>query len=118
MTTTPAVDTTAPLVSVSAPTPGSVVAGSAVTVSASASDNVGVTGVQFKLDGANLGAEDTSAPYSISWDTTGVANGPHTLTAVARDSATNVNVLSSWGHGVERNGGVECSGCWLNGHRD
>ena len=38
--------------------------GTAVTASATASDNVGVTGVRFKLDGANLGAEDTTAPYS------------------------------------------------------
>src|SRR5439155_3110323 len=38
-----------------------------------------------KLDGANLGAEDTSAPYAVSWDTTGAGNGSHTLTAVARD---------------------------------
>jgi hypothetical protein len=44
-----------------------------------------VAGVQFKLDGNNLGAEDTSAPYAISWDTTRTANGSHTLTAVARD---------------------------------
>ena len=56
-------------------------------MSASASANV--VGVQFKLDGANLGAEDTSAPYGIVWDTTGVANGPHTLSAVARDAASN-----------------------------
>jgi hypothetical protein len=59
-----------------------------VTVSASASDNVGVAGVQFKLDGSNLGNEDTSAPYTISWDTTGLS-GSHTLTAVARDAAGN-----------------------------
>jgi len=32
-----------------------------------------VRGVQFKLDGANLGAEDTSSPYSVSWDTTTAA---------------------------------------------
>ena len=58
-------------------------------MSAAASDNVGVAGVQFKLDGANLGAEKTSAPYSVSWDTTTVSNGTHTLTAVARDAAGN-----------------------------
>src|SRR6266480_4953748 len=44
-----------------------------------------VRGVQFKLDGANLGAEDTSAPYSVSWNTTTASNGSHTLTAVATD---------------------------------
>jgi hypothetical protein len=60
-----------------------------VTVSASASDNVGVAGVQFQLDGANLGAERTSAPYSISWDTAAASNGSHNLTAIARDAAGN-----------------------------
>ncbi len=44
-----------------------------------------VVGVQFELDGANLGAEDGSAPYSVTWNTAGAANGSHTLTAVARD---------------------------------
>ena len=39
-------------------------------MTATASDDVGVAGVQFRLDGADLGAEDTSAPYSVNWDTT------------------------------------------------
>ena len=60
----PPPDTTPPTVSVTAPAAGATVSGTNVTVSANASDNVGVAGVQFKLDGANLGAEDTSAPYS------------------------------------------------------
>ncbi len=82
-------DTTPPSVSVTAPAAGSVVSGAAVTVSATASDNVGVAGVQFKLDGANLGGEDTSAPYGISWNSTLAGNGSHTLTALARDAAGN-----------------------------
>lgn len=44
-----------------------------------------VVGVQFELDGASLGAEDDSAPYSIAWNTAISANGPHTLVAIARD---------------------------------
>src|SRR6185436_8773570 len=51
--------------------------------------NVGIAGVQFKLDGANLGPEDTAAPYSFVWNSTTVADGTHTLTAVARDAAGN-----------------------------
>src|SRR5207247_4013274 len=47
-------DTTPPTVAITAPAAGATVAGT-VTVSASASDNVGVVGVQFKLDGASLG---------------------------------------------------------------
>src|SRR5207302_341109 len=61
--------------------------GATISVTASASDNVGVVGVQFLLDGANLGAEDTTAPYSVSWNTTTASNASHTLTAVARDAA-------------------------------
>ena len=85
--TTTACDTTPPTVSVSSPAPGSVTG--TVTVSAGAADDTGVAGVRFRLDDANLGAEDTSAPYSVSWDTTTAANGAHTLTAVARDAAGN-----------------------------
>ena len=80
-------DTTAPTVAMTAPMTG-VVSGT-ITVSATASDNVGVIGVQFRLDGASLGAEDMTAPYSISWNTATVPNGTHTLTAVARDAAGN-----------------------------
>jgi hypothetical protein len=43
--------------------------------------------VQFLLDGAPLGAEDTTAPYEVAWDSATAANGAHTLTAVARDAA-------------------------------
>jgi hypothetical protein len=84
----PPPDTTPPVVSLTSPANAATVSGK-VTVTASASDNVGVAGVQFELDGAALGVEDTSAPYSISWDTTADANGTHTLTAVARDAAGN-----------------------------
>lgn len=79
-------DFTPPTVSVTAPADNAQVTGT-VAVTASASDNVGVVGVQFKLDGVNLGAEDTSSPYSINWDTTTASNAQHVLTAVARDAA-------------------------------
>ena len=85
---TPPPDTTPPTVAITAPVNGATVSAT-VTVSANASDNVGVAGVQFYLDGATLGAEDTAGPYSVSWDTTRVANGSHALTAIARDAAGN-----------------------------
>ena len=81
-------DTTPPAVTVTAPTTGSTVSGN-IAVSATATDAVGVAGVQFKLDGANLGAEDTAAPYSITWVTTSASAGAHVLTATARDTAGN-----------------------------
>src|SRR5262245_44502756 len=73
---TPPLDTTPPTVALSAPASGATVSG-VVTVSATAMDNVGVLGIQFKLDGINLGGEDITTPYSISWDTKTVANGTH-----------------------------------------
>jgi hypothetical protein len=66
-----------------------------ITVSATASDNVGVAGVQFLLDGNALGAEDTSSPYSISWDTRTASNGTHALSARARDLAGNLGTSAT-----------------------
>ena len=88
-------DTTSPTVSLTAPTAGSTVSSNSVTVSGNASDNIGISGVQFRLDGANLGAEDTSAPHSTTWNTTLTTNGSHTLTAVARDAAGNTTTSSN-----------------------
>jgi hypothetical protein len=58
-----------------------------VAVQADAGDDTGVAEVQFLLDGVPLGVADTTAPYAVSWDTTTVGNGAHTITAVARDGA-------------------------------
>src|SRR6185295_450507 len=52
-------------------------------------DANGVAGVQFKLDGANLGSEDVNSPFSFAWDTATASPGTHTLTAVARDPSGN-----------------------------
>src|SRR5207244_3794108 len=79
-------DMAAPTVTLTSPAAGTMVGGT-VTVAASAADDVGVVGVQFKADGVLLGAEDTSAPYEVAWSTTTLANGAHTLTATARDAA-------------------------------
>lgn len=87
-TTQPAADAVPPTVSITSPASGAVVSGT-ITVTAAASDNVGVVGVQFKVDGENLGGEDLSAPYSVSLDTTTLTNATHSLTAVARDAAGN-----------------------------
>src|SRR5881409_319944 len=75
------------IVTITSPADGSPVSGTVpVTASVSAIGGLTVRGVQIKLDGTNLGAEDTTAPYSVPWDTTTASNGSHTLTAVARDS--------------------------------
>ena len=77
-----------PSVSITAPQTNATVS-DIVQVTANASDNVGVAGVRFLVDGAATGAEDTNAPYGLSWDTRTVGNGAHTITARARDAAGN-----------------------------
>jgi hypothetical protein len=81
-------DTTPPTVSITSPSNGASVTGT-VTLSATASDNVAVASVQFTVDGVNLGAAVTSAPYSTSWNTTSATAGTHTITAVATDTSGN-----------------------------
>jgi len=76
-------DTTVPTVSASSTgTSGS------ITLSATASDNVGVTNVEFYVDGVLKGSDATS-PYSLAFDSTTAANGSHSLTAKAFDAAGN-----------------------------
>jgi chitinase len=80
-------DTTAPVVSLTSPAKNSSVSGT-IAVSASASDNVGVSMVEFYRNGALLLASNVD-PYEFYWDTTSVVNGSCTLMAIARDSAGN-----------------------------
>jgi hypothetical protein len=83
-------DTINPAVSITAPTSGTSYTGAqTVTVSASASDNVGVERVEF-YDGSTLLGTDTTSPYSYPWVITGANNGSHSLTAKAYDAAGNV----------------------------
>ena len=84
----PPADTSPPSIAVSAPSAGANVSGT-VSISASASDSGGVAGVRFRADGQNIGAQDTTAPYSVPWDTSAATAGSHTLTAVATDAAGN-----------------------------
>lgn len=88
------VDNTPPTVSVSSPSAGATVSGTA-NLSASPTDAIGVAGVQFQVDGVNQGTEDTTSPYSLSWNTTGVTNGTHTITAIARDAAGNTTTSAA-----------------------
>lgn len=86
-------DTTAPTVSITSPTNGATVSGT-ITVTADASDDTGVSQVNFYLDGA-LEASDTSFPYEWSWETTTAADGSHALDADAIDAAGNVGLAAT-----------------------
>jgi hypothetical protein len=80
-------DTTAPTTAITSPANGATVSGT-TTVSANASDNVGVSRVELFVDGS-LHSSDTTSPYSFSWNTTTVANGGHSLQTRAYDAAGN-----------------------------
>lgn len=103
-------DSTVPTVTLTAPANGATVSGT-ISVTATASDNTGVVGVQFKLDGQNLGSEDTSSPYAVSWNTTGATNASHVITAVARDAAGNTTTSTSVT--VTVNNAAGCTEDWL-----
>jgi subtilisin family serine protease len=87
-------DVTPPTVSLTAPAPEATVTGTAVTLSATAADDVGVSRVDFYVDGALVGTSVT-APYSTSWDTTLAANGTRVITAVATDLSGNVGTSAA-----------------------
>ena len=100
------VDNGTPVVSVTAPSSGATVSGSSVILNASASDDTAISSVQFQIDGSNLGASITSAPYTKTWDSTGVSDGTHTVKAIATstwntneaaDSKLLVGTTSSYG---------------------
>src|SRR3954452_9424181 len=86
-------DTVLPTTSITAPAAGATVSGT-TTVIASASDNVGVTKVEFYLDGA-LQSTDMTSPYSWSWNTTIATNGSHSLTSTAYDVALNTKLSTA-----------------------
>jgi hypothetical protein len=83
---TPVPDTQPPDVDVIEPIVDAVVSGS-VEIRVAAFDNRGVLGVVTMVDGTPVGPEDISAPYSIIWNAAAVTNGPHFISATARDAA-------------------------------
>ncbi len=83
----PPPDASAPTASISSPASGATVSGS-VAISASASDNVGVTEVRFYVDGQMI-ASDVAAPFSAAWNSATAGNGAHAVAADAYDAAGN-----------------------------
>ena len=70
-----------------------------ITLSATASDNVGVTNVEFYVDGVLKGTDSTS-PYALALDSTTLTNGSHTLTAKAFDAAGNSSTSTAFAFSV------------------
>lgn len=89
-------DTTAPTVTLTSPADGATVHGT-VGLAATASDNVAVARVDFRVNGSLVGSA-TAAPYGVSWDSTTVTDGSATVSAQAFDTAGNPSTVDS--HGV------------------
>jgi hypothetical protein len=86
-------DTIAPSASITAPTAATV--SGTVAVSATGSDDVGVTGMTLAIDGATV-ATSTSGSVSFSWNTSALAGGSsHTITATATDACGNASAVAS-----------------------
>jgi hypothetical protein len=75
---------TPPTVSITSPSANQSITGTTLSYAANATDNAGVSRVEFRLDGSAL-PSDTSAPYGGS--VAAPAPGTHTLTATAFDAA-------------------------------
>jgi hypothetical protein len=86
-------DTVVPATTITSPVSGSTVSGT-VTVSASASDNVGVSKVELWIDASLTGTVNAS-PYNFAWNTAATANGTHTLQTKAYDAAGNVGTSTT-----------------------
>lgn len=81
------VDTTLPATTVTSPANNASISGN-VVITATASDNIGVTKVELLIDGT-VRSTDITSPYSFSWLTTQFTNGAHSIRTRAFDAAGN-----------------------------
>jgi hypothetical protein len=102
---------TPPTVSMIAPAAGGVVTNLS-TLWALASDANGIAGVQFLLDGASLGTEVTTPPYTIIWNTSTAASGAHTLAARAVGSTGLTTTSAPVTVTVDNSGNPAVIGSW------
>jgi hypothetical protein len=94
-------DVTNPTVTLSGPADGSAVTG-VVTLTASATDNVGVTRLSVTVSNSNtgyhveLGATPNGGPLTVQWNTAGVPVGTYGVQAVASDAIGNLSSTLLW----------------------
>lgn len=82
------VDVVSPVVSITSPTASSTVSG-IVQIDASATDNTVISRVEFYVNSVLL-STDTTAPYTATWDTTGLPHNSYgTILVKAYDVAEN-----------------------------
>ncbi|MBC7954707.1 MAG: PQQ-dependent sugar dehydrogenase [Cytophagales bacterium] len=95
-------DTQPPVATLSSPANLASGLAGTLTLTATATDNVGVSSVEFHVDGVQVGATDTSAPYNATVDSNLYSSGQHVIRARARDAAGNV---SAWATATVQFGG-------------
>ncbi|MEO8524776.1 MAG: PQQ-dependent sugar dehydrogenase [Caldimonas sp.] len=112
-------DTTPPTAALTAPANLAAGLTGTVTLSATATDNVGVASVEFQIDGVPIGTADTSAPYGTTVDTTLYPSGQHVLRVRASDAAGNlspwVTALVQFGGNVTQPSGFTRNESWVTG---
>ena len=115
----PVLDTTTQTATLTAPADLAAGLTGIVTLSATAADNVGVSSVEFQIDGVPIGSADTSAPFGTSLDTSAYPSGQHVLRARAADAAGNVSAWSTalvkFGGSVTQPSGFTPNESWVTG---
>jgi glucose/arabinose dehydrogenase len=96
------VDVTAPVADLTAPAAFATGLSGTLTLSATATDDVGVTGLEIQLDGVQIGTTGTTGSHSVTVDSTQYTSGQHVVRARARDAAGN---LSAWASRTVQFGG-------------
>src|SRR5450830_1217754 len=93
------------------PTVSASVTGSAgsITLNATATDNVGVTKVEFYVDGG-LAGSSTASPYKLAYDSTKLSKGSHSLVTKAYDAAGNVGSSSAVAFSIDNTAGTPAPG--------
>jgi chitinase len=81
-------DTISPTVSIISPSKNAIIS-DVFHLSASATDNIGIAGVQFLVDGVKIGVEKQSTPFTVPFNTWYQTNGQHVISAIARDGSGN-----------------------------
>jgi glucose/arabinose dehydrogenase len=90
-----------------------------VTLTANASDNVGVASVEFQVDGVPVGPALTTPPFSVTLDSNAHASGQHVLRVRAADVSGNqspwADVLVQFGGTRTQPAGITRDETWVTG---
>jgi len=115
----PGADTQAPVAALTAPAAFASGLTGTLALTATATDNVGIAGVEFQVDGVKQGATLTTAPYTASVDSTQFASGQHIVRVRATDAAGNVSPWASstvsFGGSRTQPAGFTRSELWVSG---